>query len=235
MTFRNQDFCEHLPRKTIPWCLLGVELFTVKTNPWRTAWLAIGTVEVLRRQLCVGNRVGVPVSRTEYIFCFRRRDSSIRRTWPALRSWCFIIIASLLVVLASSNTLFVVRLSCHFFSRIHLTLWSWNFSRNVMLWLQVNQLSKAYRIVGSTMALHTFELWLDTSYNADNGSLVSRASLLPSSRGRKEERPWEWGSVNMWWLKNRELGKSHLTSPLASHNLLVIPYLPSRANYFIDW
>ena len=108
----------------------------------------------------VGNRVGVPVSRTEYIFCFRRRESSIRRTWPALRSWCFIIIASLLVVLASSNTLFVVRLSCHFFSRIHLTLWSWNFSRNVMLWLQVTQLSKAYRIAGRTMALHTFEFFI---------------------------------------------------------------------------
>ena len=57
-----------------------------------------------------------------------------------------------------------------------------------MLWLQVNQLSKAYRIVGSTMALHTFEFWLDTSYNADNGSLVSRASLLPSPPGDGKKR-----------------------------------------------
>ena len=104
-----------------------------------------------------------------------------------------------------------------------------------MLWLLVTQLSKAYRIVGSTMALHTFEFftlyfyqcigWILRTMRTTAASFPGPLFFPPPGAEKKRDPENE----------NRELGKSHLTSPLAPNNLLVIPYLSSRANYFIDW
>ena len=67
-----------------------------------------------------------------------------------------------------------------------------------MLWLQVTQLSKAYRIVGSTMALHTFEFftlyfyqcigWILGTMRTTAASFPGPLFFPPPGDGKKKRR-----------------------------------------------
>ena len=66
-----------------------------------------------------------------------------------------------------------------------------------MLWLQVTQLSKAYRIVGSTMALHTFEFftlyfyqcigWILSTMRTTAASFLGPLFFPPPGDGKKRD------------------------------------------------
>lgn len=94
----------------------------------------------------------LPYTNSPYSICIGMQASSKRTRWPTRLSWCFVIIDSMLVILAICNTLLFGTCNHHdIFSIIHKHHW-WNHLR-CWIWLwQVVQVSHPYNNTDSTHA-----------------------------------------------------------------------------------